>query len=193
MGLLVIVPQAFRSVHIRVAASPLPPVSQGVHVHASIHEPEPVELEFTDPPLPLPLLDSPPVPPVPHNPFGHGPDVVVFSPSELQLVKSNALSNVPASKSVSNRFRRIITSIHGTSVIAATGHSRGTVRTCVGSSIPPIPSADSIYWDDVKGLARRDLATAFARANLIPDVAGTQLSQRHRIRLVEKELRIDQL
>jgi hypothetical protein len=54
-------------------------------------------------------------------------------------------------------------------------------------------SADSIYWDDVQGLARLDFAIAFERANLIPNVAGAQLSQHNRIRLVEKELRIDQL
>ena len=41
-GLFAVVPHAFESAQVRVAASPLPPVSQGEHSHASTHVPAPV-------------------------------------------------------------------------------------------------------------------------------------------------------
>jgi len=92
MGLLVVVPHAFVSVHVRVATSPLPPESQDVHTHASMQEPDPVELDVV-PPVPLPLLD--PLPPDPHKSLVHAPEEAVFPPSELQLDNPNAQPSAP--------------------------------------------------------------------------------------------------
>jgi hypothetical protein len=91
-GFCVFVPQLFMSVQVRVAMSPLPPVSQGEHSQASVHIvplvdvvslPVLVVVGLTDADVMLPLVvvvSEPPWPPVP---------VGVVSPPPPQAMATN--------------------------------------------------------------------------------------------------------
>src|SRR4051812_13123186 len=88
LGLLAVVPQLFWSVHVRVAALPFPPVSQGEQSHASVQgpadEPDPVD----------PLL--------PQMPSGHGPVELVSPLLGPHVAAPSAPSSAPAKRRIRN-------------------------------------------------------------------------------------------